>query len=176
MRAGAVCQLDREQADSAASAVDEDTFAALEAGTVEQALPRGKGADGDGSSSLVAERCGFVRQLVRQCKAIFGGGAVGEPVVHAEDSSSGNEGRTTLRPVAATIPENSCPGMRPERGAPSRVWVLGYQPSSVGVTAAAQTRIRTSLSPGLGAGISSSRRTGLAGEPLRRRAFIVWLL
>src|SRR5579871_1061093 len=55
-------------------------------------------------------------------------------------------------PIPATAPENSCPGIAFLRTSPDTVCVVGYQSSSVGVTAAAKTRISNSPAPGCGSG------------------------
>jgi hypothetical protein len=62
----------------------------------------------------------------------------------------------TPRPTSATTPENSCPRISGSgRTSPDRVLQVGAHWNSVGVTAAAWTRTRTSASPALGRGASS---------------------
>ena len=77
---------------------------------------------------------------------------------------------------ASTTPENSCPRIAPVLRPPSRVCVVVYHCSSVGVTPAAWTRIRTSPRPGWGTGAVPAIRAGESRESLKRATFIAFVV
>ena len=106
---------------------------------------------------------------------ILGRGAVGKPVVHPED----------LSPDLALIGIRTCgldhagefvPENRAGSSSPLRVCVVVYHCSSVGVTPAAWTRIRTSPRPGWGTGAVPAIRAGESKESLKRATFIAFVV
>ena len=86
-----VGELNGEDADRPGGAVDEDALLRLEFGVVEEALPCGERSDGDGGGFGVGEGSGFGRDAGGDGEAELGGGAFGEPVVHAVDGLAESE-------------------------------------------------------------------------------------
>ncbi len=84
--------MDGKNTDAASGAVDQDGLAGLQLGALEKALPGGQGGDGDGGGLGVVEGFRLGGEGGDGRDAIFGLGAVDEPVVQAEDGIADLEG------------------------------------------------------------------------------------